>query len=105
MIQLYDEVDTGVSGATAEKIGKKLQAGAGERQVFSITHLAQIAACADHHYKVSKATLDGRVQSQISLLNSDERVREIARIMGGEELSDTLLKSAEEIIINNKNKD
>ncbi len=102
---IYDEVDTGVSGATAEKIGKKLQAGAGERQVFSITHLAQIAACADHHYKVSKATVDGRVQSRICLLEQDERVREIARIMGGEELSDTLLKSAKEIIINNKNKD
>ncbi len=102
---IYDEVDTGVSGATAEKIGKKLQFGAGERQVFSITHLAQIAACADHHYKVSKSTVDGRVQSQIHLLSREERVGEIARIMGGEELSDTLLMSAEEMINNNKNKD
>lgn len=102
---IYDEVDTGVSGATAEKIGKKLQASAGEKQVFSITHLAQIASLADHHYKVSKGESKGRVSSEIRLLNEEERVREIARIMGGEELTETLLQSAKELIINNKNKD
>lgn len=102
---IYDEVDTGVSGATAEKIGKKLQAGAGEKQVFSITHLAQIASLADHHYKVSKSEHGGRVCSEITLLTEQERILEIARIMGGEELTDTLLQSAKELIINNKNKD
>ncbi len=102
---IYDEVDTGVSGATAEKIGKKLQSGARERQVFCITHLAQIAARADHHFKVAKKEVDGRVCSDVRVLEHDERVREIARIMGGEELTETLLKSAEEIIINNKNND
>lgn len=102
---IYDEVDTGVSGATAEKIGKKLQGSAGEKQVFSITHLAQIAAQADHHYKVAKRTDNERVVSEIRLLNKEERIREIARIMGGEQLSDKLLQSAEELLINNKNKD
>ncbi len=102
---IYDEVDTGVSGATAEKIGKKLQAGAGEKQVFSITHLAQIASLADQHYKVSKSEIGGRVCSEIHLLNEQERVLEIARIMGGEELTESLLQSAKELIINNKNKD
>ena len=102
---IYDEVDTGVSGATAEKIGKKLQAGAGEKQVFSITHLAQIASLADHHYKVSKSEINGRVCSEIKLLTEQERIHEIARIMGGEELTETLLRSAKELIINNKNKD
>lgn len=98
---IYDEVDTGVSGATAEKIGKKLQASAGEKQVFSITHLAQIAAQADHHYKVAKRAEQERVVSEIHLLNREERIREIARIMGGEQLSDKLLQSAEELLINN----
>mgnify|MGYP003302615607 CR=1 FL=1 len=98
---IYDEVDTGVSGATAEKIGKKLQGSAGEKQVFSITHLAQIAAQADHHYKVAKRTDNERVVSEIHLLSREGRIREIARIMGGEQLSDTLLQSAEELLINN----
>lgn len=102
---IYDEVDTGVSGATAEKIGKKLKSGAGERQVFCITHLAQIAARADHHYKVAKKEANGRVCSEVLNLDHAQRVREIARIMGGEELTETLLKSAEEIIINSENND
>lgn len=102
---IYDEVDTGVSGGTAEKIGKKLQSGAEKQQVFCITHLAQIAALADHHYKVTKQETGGRICSAVHLLNHQERIHEIARIMGGEELSETLLRSAEEMLINNKNKD
>ncbi len=95
---IYDEIDTGVSGATAEKIGKKLQAGAEGRQVFCITHLAQIAAMADHHYKVYKEDRDGRTYSTVTRLSERQRVEEVARIMGGEVLSETLLKSAEEIL-------
>ncbi|MBQ8894193.1 MAG: DNA repair protein RecN [Clostridia bacterium] len=102
---VYDEVDTGVSGATADKIGKKLQSGAEGRQVFCITHLAQIAARADHHLKVVKQEIKGRVSSSVHTLNEEERVREVARIMGGEELTETLLQSAKEIITNSKNKD
>ena len=102
---VYDEVDTGVSGATADKIGKKLHACANNRQVFCITHLAQIAARADLHYKVVKGMQGERVCSEIVRLNSDERVREVARIMGGEELSDNLLLTAKEIIENSKNND
>lgn len=102
---VYDEVDTGVSGATAEKIGKKLQSGAENRQVFCITHLAQIAARADHHLKVMKSEKDGRVTSELCVLDTDQRVREIARIMGGEDLSETLLQSAKEMLINGKNND
>ncbi len=100
---IYDEVDTGVSGGTAEKIGKKLQNVSGDQQVFCITHLAQIAALADHHLKVKKEEVNGRIHSTVRLLSEDERVQEVARIMGGEELTETLLKSAEELIINNKN--
>ncbi len=95
---IYDEIDTGVSGATAEKIGKKLQESAKGRQVFCITHLAQIAAMADCHYKVYKEDQNGRTHSNVECLSYEERIKEIARIMGGEVLSDTLLKSAEEIL-------
>lgn len=102
---VYDEVDTGVSGATAEKIGKKLQSGSGERQVFCITHLAQIAARADHHFKVIKSEKDGRIYSEVHALDLQQRIHEIARIMGGEELSETLLQSAKEMLINSKNND
>lgn len=102
---IYDEIDTGVSGATADKIGKKLKAGAGDQQVFCITHLAQIAARADHHMKVSKSAINGRISSSVCELNHDERVNEIARIMGGEELLETLLQSAKEILENCKNND
>ena len=100
---IYDEVDTGVSGSTAEKIGKKLHGSAHNQQVFSITHLAQIAALADHHFKVQKTEQNNRVCSTLMKLNQNQRVAEIARIMGGEELSETLLRSAEEMVANNKN--
>ncbi len=102
---IYDEVDTGVSGATADKIGKKLRLSADGRQVFCITHLAQIAARADYHYKVKKMSRGDRVCSQIDLLSTDERIKEVARIMGGEVLTDQLLLTAKEIIENTKNND
>ena len=102
---IYDEIDTGVSGATADKIGKKLKSGAKSQQVFCITHLAQIAARADHHMKVFKSEVGGRVASSVSCLSDEERVYEVARIMGGEDLSETLLESAKEIIANCKNND
>ena len=102
---IYDEIDTGVSGATAEKIGKKLKSSAGGKQVFCITHLAQIAAQADHHYKVIKTDDQNKVYSEIHELNEQERTAEIARIMGGEELTETLLQSAKEILDKGRNKD
>ena len=95
---IYDEIDTGVSGATAEKIGKKLHAGANDRQVICITHLAQIAALADHHYRISKIEEDRRTKSMVQLLSPHERINEIARIMGGENITETLLQSAEEML-------
>ncbi len=95
---IYDEVDTGVSGGTAEKIGKKLRDSAEKQQVFCITHLAQIAALADYHYKVVKGENHGRVYSKIHRLSTEERVLELARIMGGEEVTDTLLSSAKEML-------
>ncbi|PWM39370.1 MAG: DNA repair protein RecN [Clostridiales bacterium] len=101
---VYDEIDTGVSGATAEKIGRKLRSSSTGRQVFCITHLAQIAAQADHHFKVTKKEQNGRVCSGIYELSETERIDEIARIMGGEELTETLRRSAAEILNKRKNK-
>ena len=95
---IYDEIDSGVSGSTAQKIGYKLKSFAKDKQVFCITHLAQIAAMADWHYKVEKITENERTHSQIRLLSSDERRTEIARIMGGVNITDQLIKTADELI-------
>ncbi len=97
---IYDEVDSGVSGGTAQKIGAKLKKSAKEKQVFCITHLAQIAAMADFHYKVEKITTDGVTNSTVTLLDSDTKAKEIARIMGGVEITEQLYKTAQELIDN-----
>lgn len=95
---IYDEIDTGVSGSTAQKIGRKLKSSAQNKQVFCVTHLAQIAAMADHHYKVEKVTEHSKTYSKIRLLTDDERKIEVARIMGGVEITDQLIKTADELI-------
>lgn len=95
---VYDEVDAGVSGSTAQKIGFKLKDTSENRQVFCVTHLAQIASLADHHYKVEKSIENNRTVSSVKELNSDERRYEIARIMGGVEITEQLLKTADEMI-------
>ena len=97
---VYDEVDSGVSGATAQKIGIKLKKASIGKQVFCITHLAQIAAMADVHYKVEKHIEEGVTHSDIKQLSDDERIDEIARIMGGVHLTEQLYKSAKELIDN-----
>lgn len=95
---IYDEIDTGVSGSTAQKIGRKLKSSAKNKQVFCVTHLAQIAAMADHHYKVEKVTDNSKTYSKIRLLTDDERKIEVARIMGGVEITEQLIKTADELI-------
>ena len=97
---VYDEVDSGVSGATAHKIGDKLKRSSVNKQVFCVTHLAQIAALADHHYKVEKIEKDGFTRSDIIHLNSDQRVEEIARIIGGLDITEQIYKTAKEMIKN-----
>ncbi len=99
---IFDEVDSGVSGSTAQKIGIKLKKAAKDKQVFSITHLAQIAALADYHYKVEKNTDSEVTTSKIKLLDENERVGEVARIMGGVEITPQIIESAKELINNSK---
>jgi DNA repair protein RecN (Recombination protein N) len=69
-----------------------------DRQVLAVTHLPQVAACADQHLVVSKSLIDGHTQSQVSPVGGEQRVREIARMLGGERLSDTTLAHAKELL-------
>lgn len=93
---IFDEIDTGVSGKAAQKIGIKLREISRSRQVLCVTHLSQIAVMADTHYMIEKHTEHDRTVTQVHLLDFDGRVEEIARIMGGENPSELMLENARE---------
>lgn len=95
---IFDEVDTGISGEAANKVGLKLKQVSKNRQVLCITHLAQIAALTDCHYHISKTTKDDRTFTQVTVLDLDARKRELARIIGGEDITALQLEMAEEMI-------
>lgn len=100
---IFDEVDSGVSGSAAERIGMKLKEVSKSTQVLCVTHLPQIAAQAENHYKITKNTLDGRTFTSVDILSPDGRVEELARIMGGVTVADSARDYARELI--NKFKD
>lgn len=93
---IFDEIDTGVSGKAAQKIGVKLREISCNRQVLCVTHLSQIAVMADTHYMIEKHDEQDRTVTQVHLLDFDSRVQEIARIMGGENPSKLMLENARE---------
>lgn len=95
---IFDEVDTGVSGRAAQKIGRKLAEVARHRQVICVTHLAPVAACAAHHYRIYKTVEAGRTFTNVVELTHDQRVQELARIMVGENVTESALQSAEEML-------
>ena len=95
---IFDEVDTGVSGSAAQKIGLKLKQVSKNRQVFCVTHLAQIAALADSHFKISKKTSNGRSFAEVSELDEKGRVEEVARIMAAGSITNLNLQTAREMI-------
>ena len=95
---IFDEVDSGVGGAVAETVGRLMKQLGQHRQVLAVTHLPQVAACADHHLLVSKAAAKGQVSSQVRSVQGEERVSEIARMLGGEKLSATTLAHAREML-------
>lgn len=95
---IFDEIDTGVSGAAAQKIGRKLKELSNNKQVLCVTHLAQIAAMATTHFYISKTAENGRTKTEITPLSHESRVRELARIISGEAITETTLKQAEELI-------
>lgn len=101
---IFDEIDTGVSGRAAQKIAEKLSALAKNRQVFSITHLAQIASMADSHYLIKKTSTDQSTSTDVIPLDSDGRVEELARIIGGVTVTDLTRQSALEMLELAKNK-
>jgi DNA repair protein RecN (Recombination protein N) len=95
---IFDEVDSGVGGAVADTVGRLMKQLGESRQVLAVTHLPQVAACADHHFVVSKATSGGQTQSSITAVNGPERVREISRMLGGAHLASTSVAHAQEML-------
>jgi len=95
---IFDEVDSGIGGATAEVVGEKLQALAGYHQILCITHLPQIASKSAAHFLVTKRVMDGRTQTIISELDSEKRVKEIARLLGGKVISQQAIAHAREML-------
>lgn len=97
---IFDEIDTGISGKTADKVGRQLKKLSKDRQVLCVTHLAQIAAAADRHLKITKTTKNDNTYTAVRFIEGDERIKEIARIMSGSDMTESLYKSAEELIKN-----
>lgn len=96
---IFDEVDTGVSGRAAQKIGRKLKQASANRQIICVTHLAQVAAFANTHLLIEKKVQNERTFTTVHSLQQQERTRELARIMGGENVTSTVLASAQELIL------
>ncbi len=95
---IFDEVDSGIGGAVAEVVGRLLRRLGQSRQVLCVTHLPQVASCADHHWRVEKSTASGVTASSITVLSDEERVGEIARMLGGTSITATTLRAASEMI-------
>ena len=95
---IFDEVDTGVSGRAAQKVAEKLKSVAATKQVLCVTHLPQLAAMGDIHLLIAKGERDGRTYTTVTPLDLDGRKRELARIIGGATITETTLKSAEEML-------
>ena len=98
LFRSFDEIDTGVSGIAAQRVAEKLASLACNKQVLCVTHLPQIAAMAQQQYLVEKAERDGRTYTSIRLLDREGRRRELARLSGGDVITDTQLAGAEELL-------
>jgi DNA repair protein RecN (Recombination protein N) len=95
---IFDEVDSGLGGAVAQTVGELLKQLGGSHQILCVTHLAQVAAQGDHHFKVSKQPLDGKTHSDVKSLGRQERIEEIARMLGGTTITDTTRRHARELL-------
>ncbi len=95
---IFDEVDSGIGGAVAHTVGQLMRQLGRDRQVLAVTHLPQVAACADHHLLVSKQRSGAQTVSQVAPIGHDERVRELARMLGGNEQSEVSLAHARELL-------
>lgn len=99
-IMVFDEIDTGVSGTIARKVGKAMQKLAAKHQILTITHLPQIAGVGDAHLRVEKHTTNGRTITRVVALDSGDRVTEVARLLSGEKITEAAMESARELIEN-----
>ena len=97
---IFDEVDTGIGGGVAETVGRALRTLGKQHQVLAITHLPQVAACGEHHWQVAKHSEGEQTVSEISVLDDSTRVNEIARMLGGEKITDTTWQHAAEMLAN-----
>ena len=95
---IFDEIDAGVGGVVAETVGRLMKQLGRDRQVLAVTHLPQVAACADHHFVVSKRSRGGLTLSAVDAVTGEGRVAEVARMLGGERLSNTRLAHAQEML-------
>jgi DNA repair protein RecN (Recombination protein N) len=95
---VFDEIDVGISGRIAQKVGQVLKSLASSHQIIAITHLPQIAAFADQHYSVQKGADSERVISWIKKLEDDDVITEIAKLLGGEKITENNLNNARELV-------
>ncbi len=94
---IFDEIDTGVSGRTAQKVAEKMNSISGNKQVLCITHLPQIAAMADKHFLIEKEVEGEKTLTRVKDLDRKGSVKELARLMGGAEITEVIMNSAEEV--------
>lgn len=94
---IFDEIDTGISGRTAQKVSEKMGMISREHQVICVTHLPQIAAMADTHFEIKKDVLDGRTVTSINRLDSEEEIKELARMLGGVTISEAVMENARDL--------
>jgi len=95
---VFDEVDSGVGGGVAEMVGRRLQELGASRQVLCVTHLPQVASLADQHFRISKVTDGKSTRTRVHVLGKDERIEELARMLGGVEITRKTLEHAEEML-------
>lgn len=95
---VFDEIDTGISGRVAEAVGRKLKRLSRSQQVLCVTHQPQVAALADHHLLIDKTVLKGRTEVSVKILDEQERIEEVARMIAGEKITDSALEHARELI-------
>ena len=95
---IFDEIDVGISGRTAQMVAEKIHCIGRNHQVICITHLPQIAAMADHHFKIAKTAEKNTTVTSITELTKEEIIEELARLLGGEEITDTVRENAKELI-------
>ncbi len=101
---IFDEIDAGIGGKTADFVAQKLRSLSKQNQVICITHLPQIASYASHHYRIEKTVKNNRTYTKVKKLTKNERIEEIAKLLGGSHITDTTLKNAREMLENNLRK-